>query len=290
MGEDMVRKLQRKCRIKLRVLREKPRFVLGYVMDALFTWVLGLTIAILGLVLFPALAPSGAVSGVKLPPLSEMVNVDKAGQVVSELIEKMRQFSWSGFMRFLKEDVPGDLKRLFVGLCELVKRWRELLEQFVALLLAPRKILERMHAFWERHKVKIKAVATKALGVAISFLLFRLLMYVGPYLDFPILTIWGVNAGFFVLQWCIALISPSIARNLRMKLGEVWMAKKKKKLHAAGETFIANVRDAMESNRKAAEDGYEYNVGRTDNEKEGQDSGGGLGAFGGAPSANGGGG
>ena len=290
MGEDMVRKLQRKCRIKWRVLREKPRFVLGYVLDALFTWVLGLTIAILGLVLFPALAPSGAVSGVKLPPLSEMVNVDKAGQVVSELIEKMRQFSWSGFMRFLKEDVPGDLKRLFVGLCELVKRWRELLEQFAALLLAPQKILERMHAFWERHKVKIKAVATKALGVAISFLLFRLLMYVGPYLDFPILTIWGVNAGFFVLQWCIALISPSIARNLRMKLGEVWMAKKKRKLHAAGETVIANVRDAMESNRKAAEDGYEYDVGGTDNEKEGQDSGGGLGAVSGASSANGGGG
>ncbi len=211
-------------------------------------------------------------------------------QFVSNIIEKMRQFSWDGFWRFVREDIPGDLRRLFVGLCDLVKRWRELLEQFVALLLAPQKILERMHAFWERHKVKIKAVATKALGVAISFLLFRLLMYVGPYLDFPILTIWGVNAGFFVLQWCIALISPSIARNLRMKLGEVWMAKKKKKLHAAGETFIANVRDAMESNRKAAEDGYEYDVGGTDNEKEGQDSGGGLGAVGGAPSANGGGG
>ena len=89
MGGDMVRKLKRKCRIKLRVLREKPRFVFGYVMDALFTWVLGLTIAIIGLVLFPALAPSGSVSGVKLPPLSEIVNVDKAGQVVSNLIEKI---------------------------------------------------------------------------------------------------------------------------------------------------------------------------------------------------------
>lgn len=290
MGEDMVRKLQRKCRIKWRVLREKPRFVLGYVMDALFTWVLGLTIAIVGLVLFPALAPSGAVSGVKLPPLSEMVNVDRAVQFVSNIIEKMRQFSWNGFWRFVREDVPGDLKRLFVGLCELVKRWRELLEQFAALLLAPRKILERMHAFWERHKVKIKAVATKALGVAISFLLFRLLMYVGPYLNFPILTIWGVNALFFVLQWCIALISPPIARQLRTKLGEAWMTKKKRKLHAAGETVIANVRDAMDSNRKVAEGGYEYDTGGKEYEKEGQDFGGGSGAVGRTASANGGGG
>lgn len=247
MGEDMMRKLKRKCRIKLRVLREKPRFVFGYVMDALFTWVLGLTIAIIGLVLFPALAPSGSVTGVKLPPLSEIVNVDKAGQVVSNLIEKMRQFSLLGFMRFLREDVPADFKRLFVGLCELVKRWRELLGQFVALLLVPRKILERLHAFWERYKVKIKAVVTKALGIAISYLLFKVLMYVGPYLDFPILTIWGINAGVFVLQWCIALVSPTIARKLRVKLGEMWATKKKRKLHAAGETFIANVRDALDT-------------------------------------------
>ena len=269
MGEDLVRKLKRKCRIKLRVLREKPRFVFGYVMDALFTWVLGLTIAIIGLVLFPALAPSGSVSGVKLPPLSEIVDVDKAGQVVSNLIEKMRQFSVPRLIRFLKEDVPADLKRLFVGLCELVKRWRELLGQLVALLLAPRKILERLHAFWERYKVKVKAVATKALGIAISFLLFKLLMYVGPYLDFSIMTIWGINAGVFVLQWSIALVSPTIARKLRVKLGEMWAAKKKRKLHAAGETFIATVRDAMDTNGQNTGDLYEYDMGGTGHEKEG---------------------
>lgn len=248
MGEDVVRKLKRKCRIKLRVLREKPRFVFGYVMDALFTWVLGLTIAIIGLVLFPALAPSGSVSGIKLPQLSEIVNVDKAGQVVSNLIEKMSQFSVPGFIRFLKEDVPTDLKRLFVGLCELVKRWRELLGQFVALLLAPRKILERLHAFWERYKVKIKAVATKVLGIAISFLLFKVLLYVGPYLDFSILTIWGINAGVLVLQWCIALVAPQIARRLRRALGNMWLKKKQRKLHEQGELLIGSVRNAIDAN------------------------------------------
>lgn len=253
MDTDMVRKLQRKLRIKWRVLREKPRFVLGYVMDALFAWVLGLTVAVVGFVLFPALASSGSMAGFRLPSFSEVLNADKAGQIVGAVIEKMRQFSLSGVFRFVTQDIPNDLRRLSVNLCELVKRWRELLGKFAALLLAPRKIWERLQAFWERYKVKIKAVATRALGIAISFALFRLLMYAAPRLGVGVLTIWGVNAGAFVLQWCVALVSPPIARKLRTALHTMWATREKRKLHKAGEAFVSTVRGAIAGPGKPAE-------------------------------------
>lgn len=257
MGMDVIQTLKRKIRIKWRVLREKPRFVFGYVMDALFTWVLGLTVAVIGFVLFPAIASSGTITSFRLPPLSEILNVDKVGQIVSNMIEKMRQFSISGIVRLVTTEIPNEIRRLFVNLCDLVKRWRELLGRFVALLLAPRKIWERLQAFWERYKVKIKAVATQALGIAISFVLLKIVLYIVPHISSELLTIWGVNVILFILQWCISFVSPSIARNLRTALGKAWAAKKKRKLRAAGGKFIADVREAMETNRKGAEDGYE---------------------------------
>ncbi len=245
---DWIKKLGRKCHIKLRVLREKPRFVFGYVMDALFTWVLGLTISIVGLVLFPALASSGSVSGVKFPPLSEIVNVDKAGQIVSNMIEKMRQFNLSALIGIVK-DIPDDLKRLLVKLCEFVKKWRELLSQFIAILLMPRKIWERIQELWTRYKVKIRIVATKALGIAISFVLFKLLLYAAPRLGKGILTIWGINAGVLALQWCIAFVAPKIAQKIRRALGNMWFRKKQRKLHEKGEELIDNVRSALDANK-----------------------------------------
>ena len=247
---DFIRQLKRKLRIKWRVLREKPRFLLGYVMDALFTWILGLAVAVISLVLFPVLVSFGF----GVPSFSEMVSADKVGQIVGNVIEKVRQISVPGVIRFVREDIPADLRRLFVNLCDFVKRWREFLERFVNLLLAPRKLYKHLCKFWERHKAKIKIVATKALGIAISFFLFRLLMYFAPRLRMTVLTIWGVNAGVFILQWCITLVSPPIARKLRAILENLWATKKKQELQAAGETFIANVRETMDANRQSAKE------------------------------------
>lgn len=255
MDADIVQKLGRKLWIKWRVLREKPRFVLCYVVNALFTWLLGLTIAIVGVVLLPALAPSGALSGVKLSSLAEIVSVDKAAQFAGNIIDNLRQFSLSGLFRFVREELPADLRRLFVNLCDFVKRWREFLGKFIALLMNPRKLLKRLHALWERYHVKIKIVATKALGIAISFLLFRLLMYLAPRLGTTFLTIWGVNAGIFVLQWCIALVSPPIARKIRTALGKIRLGREKQRFHEAGETFIANVRQAVDAKQRDAATG-----------------------------------
>ena len=248
---DLMKKLGQKCHIKLRVLREKPRFVFWYVMDALFTWVLGLTISIIGLVLFPALASPGSVSSVKLPPFSEIVNVDKAGQIIGNVIEKLRQFNLSGLIGIVKE-IPDDFKRLLVKLCEFVKRWRELLGQFIAVLLTPSKVWEKLQALWERYKVKIKIVTTKALGIAISFVLFKLLLYAAPRLGKGIMTIWGVNAGVLALQWCIAFVAPKIARRLRGALENMWFRKEQRKLHEKGETLIGNVRSALDANKQDA--------------------------------------
>ena len=272
MDADFVQKLKRKLRIKWRVLLEKPRFVLGYVLNALFTWFLGLAIAIVGVVLFPALASSG----VRLPSLSEIVSADKVTQFAGSIIENLRQFSLSGLFRFVREELPADLRRLFVNLCDFVKRWREFLGKFIALLMNPRKLCDRLHALWERYHVKIKIVATKALGIAISFLLFRLLMYLAPHLGKPFVTIWGINAGIFVLQWCIMLVSPPLARKLRTALGNLRLGREKQRLHATGETFIANVKQAAHKKQRGAE--TTMDMGGTGDEKENQDSGRGFGA------------
>lgn len=245
MGTDIVRKLKRKIHIRLRVLREKPRFVLGYVMDALFTWVLGLLVSVIGLVLFPALAPSGPVSGVR----PDLLNADKAGQLAASMIEKIRQFSLSGLIGIITA-IPADLKRLGVKLCEFVRRWRDFLGRLAALLLAPRELWDRLRDFWERYEAKIKIVATKALGIAISFVLFRLLIYAAPRLSAGLLTIWGINAGVLVLQWCVALISPQIARGIRKALGDLWVTKERRKLHEKGATLLGNVRSAIDANNE----------------------------------------
>ena len=273
MGADIVRKLKRKCHIKLRVLREKPRFVLCYVMDALFTWVLGLIVSIIGLVLFPALAPSGPLSGAR----PDFLNADKAGQLAANVIEKMRHFSEPGLIGIITA-IPSDLKRLGVKLCEFVRRWWEFLGQLAALLLAPRMLWERLRDFWARYEAKIKIVATKALGIAISFVLFRLLIYAAPRLGAGLLTIWGINAGVLVLQWCAALIAPPMARVIRRKLGNLWVTKERRKLHDKGATLLGNVRSAMDAKSESVEEEDRSVMGGMEHEKESQDPGRSLGA------------
>ena len=97
------------------------------------------------------------------------------------------------------------------------------------------------------------------MGIAISFVLFRLLMYILPQLGIGVLTLWGVNAGVLLLQWCVALVSPALARGLRERIGAMWPAKEKQKLRETGEAFIGNVRDAVGKRLRGKEDA---NVGQ----------------------------
>lgn len=259
MPEDMKKKLERKIRIKLRLIRKKPQYVLWLILGALFSWVIGLILCIIAMVLLPALASPELLSGMRFTNPTELLNVDRVGQTAGAAVDKLRQVNASNLLYLIKEKIPSDIRGLATKLLEFAARWRELLSRLVAHLLAPRKIWEELRAFWERHRVKLKLAATKVLGIAISFVLFRLLMYILPQLGIGVLTLWGVNAGVLLLQWCVALVSPALARGLRERIGAMWPAKEKQKLRETGEAFIGNVRDAVGKRLRGKEDA---NVGQ----------------------------
>ena len=194
MSKDLTERLQQKIRILKRIVREKPRFLLGYVMQSLTVRAVLLSIY----AIFPWL-------------FSQYFSPEEA----------LRHLSFDTIWRRFA-GIPADIRNLLSNLSSLLanrgQQLRELLKSLWPPHLAARRFLEYIRG----HLPGVREMIRKVLSVIIAFLLFRvIILLVIPLLGLGALTILGLDLGvavIFLVQTVISRIAPWLSKLLHGKM------------------------------------------------------------------------
>ena len=252
MSKDLTERLQRKVQIWKRMVREKPRFLLGYFMQSLMVRAVFLSVyAIFPWVFSSSFSPEGA----------------------------LRQLSFDSIWRRLA-GIPADIRNLLSNLSSLFANRGKLLLEFLKSLWPPHMALRRFLAYARQHIPAVRKMMRLVLGAIIGFLLFRIvILLVIPLLGLGALTILGLDIGvavIFLVQSVISWIAPFLGKMLHGKLlawhrytqefieqeqpamrAEAWRDSIRQRLQGYAERYMAWVSGGIEAESRHHQDSPE---------------------------------
>jgi len=263
MLEKIIRRIRWKCHFLNRILQEKPEVLLRYARGWLFIRVILYLLCALVYLFVSAFLSAEVRSLVDLRKLWEFLDAERLWLLCRETYGQLRLLNFEKIGMFLErawlfcKTIPSELRKGFNDFCRLLSEKRRLLWAFLLSLWPPAAVWERLCTFCERNKQRLKNMAEKTMGVVIAFAMLKIVVFfilpLFPLLGLGALTFFGLDAGLLliiILQWCISLVAPKFARELRHKAENAWRrlipAEKRKEIEQKVEGYAKRIADKIE--------------------------------------------